>query len=39
MQMEVYTYSNVNVKSQAGNIWDITKTQKGQNKKKISYVS
>ena len=22
MQMEVHTYSNVNVKSQAGNIWD-----------------
>ena len=38
MWMEVHTYSNVNVKSQAGNIRDkdTTTTQKGQNQKKIS---
>ena len=38
MQMEAHTYSNVNVKRQAGNIWDkdITTTQKGQDQKKIS---
>ena len=36
--MEVHIYSNVNVKSQAGNIWDKDKTatQKGQSQKKIS---
>ena len=36
--MEVHIYSNVNVKSQTGNIWykDITATQKGQSQKKIS---
>ena len=38
MRMEVHIYSNVNVKRQAGNIWDkdITTTQKGQGQKKIS---
>ena len=38
MRMEVHTYYNVNVKSQAGNIRDkdITTTQKGQSQKKIS---
>ena len=38
MRMEVHTYCNVNVKSQAGNIRDkdITTTQKGQSQKKIS---
>ena len=38
MRMEAHIYSNVNVKSQAGNIWDkdITITQKGQSQKKIS---
>ena len=38
MRMEVHIYSNVNVKSQAGKIWDkdITTTQKGQGQKKIS---
>ena len=37
MQMKVHIYSNVNVKSQADNIWDkdITATQKGQCQKKI----
>ena len=36
--MEVHIYSNVNVKSQAGNKWDkdITTTQKGQSQKRIS---
>ena len=36
--MEVHIYSSVNVKSQAGNVWDkdITTTQKGQSQKKIS---
>ena len=35
MQMEVHIYSNVNVKSQAGNIWekDITTTKKGPSQK------
>ena len=35
MQMEVHLYSSVNVKSQAGNIWDndISTTQKGQSQK------
>ena len=38
MQMEVHIYSNVNVKSQAGNKWDkdITTIQKGQSQKRIS---
>ena len=33
MRMEVHIYSSVNVKNQAGNIWDkdITITQKGQS--------
>ena len=33
MQVEVHIYSNVNDKSQAGNIWDkdVTTTQKGQS--------
>ena len=41
MRMEVYTYSNVNVDSQAGNIWGkyVTTTQKGQSQKKISWGS
>ena len=41
MRMEVHTYCNVNVKSQAGNIRDkdIPTTQKGQSQKKISYGS
>ena len=36
--MEVHIYSNVNVKSQAGNIWekDIPITQKDQSQMKIS---
>ena len=38
MQMEVHIYNNVNVKSQAGNIWEkgIPTRQKGQSQKKIS---
>ena len=37
MRMKVHIYSSVNVKSQAGNIWDkdIKTTQKGQSQKKI----
>ena len=36
--MGVHIYTNVNVKSQAGNIWDkdITTTKKDQSQKKIS---
>ena len=38
MQIEGHIYTNVNIKSQAGNIWDkdIATTQKGQSQKKIS---
>ena len=38
MRMEVHIYTNVNVKSQAGNIRDkdITTTKKDQSQKKIS---
>ena len=38
MQMEVHIYNNINVYSQAGNIWDkdITTTQKDQSQEKIS---
>ena len=34
MRMEINIYSTVNVKSQVGNIWDITTTQKVQSQKK-----
>ena len=38
MRKEVHVYRSVNVRSQAGNIWDkdIMATQKGQSQKKIS---